>query len=157
MISLQQFTRGFSVPTIAIAVFCGLFIDARSMAGSQETYTALYTLLDKTGWSPECTLLEVSPGVFLGTLNLDGTVETRLFRITSTGDFAVVSILSKDQTGAQTEGSLMQASNGSIYGSSMGYGPNGLGTIFRVGPGGAAAAINTQIGISTPLTQGSDT
>lgn len=128
---------------------------ARATANAQDTYTVLHTV-PQNYLAPECTLVEVSPGVFLGTLVLDGTTNTIIFRVTSTGEFASLSRTSLSQVGGWTEGPLLQASDGAIYGNTMGYGPNGLGTIFRANVKGAVSVLNSQIGYSSPLIEGGD-
>jgi hypothetical protein len=140
-------------------LLCGAVVTAlgiQAPATGQATYTVLHQIAASTNLSPECTLLEVSPGEFMGTLVLDGTIQTRIFRVTSTGQFAILASMNKNQDGAWTEGALVQANNGAVYGSTMGYGPNGLGTVFRTNTRGAVSVVNSQISIPSPLVEGSD-
>ncbi len=126
-----------------------VLIDA-SMAQAQR-YTVLYNFPDNENSSPQCPLIEITPGVYYG-----GSQDT-LFSITPAGVFTpLFTFDSTGPLGAGPEAGVIEASNGTLYGVTYLGAPSGGGAVFKSDLAGNVTTLNTQVYHSTPLTEGLD-
>ena len=100
--------------------------------------TSLHSFNHTTdGTHPLATLIQANDGNFYGTNNPVGSVSTcnpscgTVFRITSGGAFTTVHTFNLTD-GAYPHGSLVQATDGSFYGTTIFGGGNSEGTVFRL-------------------------
>jgi uncharacterized repeat protein (TIGR03803 family) len=103
------------------------------------TFTVLYQFTGGTdGGHPASALIQASDGNLYGT-TFPGTVDdgTVYKYVLSTGTFATILSLNQDQSqGRQISAPVVQAADGSLYGTAIFGGANGCGTIFRVATSG---------------------
>jgi len=114
------------------------------------TLTTLHSFLGTDGSEPLAALVEASNGNFYGTTsqggpNYDGTV----FEITPNGTLTTLynfcsRINCRD--GANPDAGLIQATDGSLYGTTQSGGANNLGTVFRFTPSGTLIALHSFAG-----------
>lgn len=127
------------------------------------TLTTLHRFSRTDGWYPIGTLLLASDGNFYGTTEVGGAAgeSGTIFRITPAGVFTLLQSLGGAGKGGRPRGSLIQASDGHIYGTTA-AGNIGHGTVFRLTLAGAMTTIHTFTGLangSAPfagLTDGGD-
>jgi|GEM_PF-977232 len=90
-------------------------------------------------------LVQAADGSFYGTTSAGGASGAgTVFKITPAGAFQTVAEFSGftgNERGAQPSSRLTLGSDGNYYGVNAQGGPDGLGTIFRVVPGGACVSI----------------
>ncbi len=109
--------------------------------------TRLFSFNGINGANPYASLVQGSDGNFYGTTtgggaNGKGTV----FKITPNGTLTFLHSFSGTNDGYDPEGSLIQASDGNFYGTTVGGGTNGNGgTVFQMTPSGN---LNTLIAFS---------
>ena len=97
---------------------------------------------------PETTLVEVKAGTFVGTY-LFG-----IFKITSVGEFKVLSDFQKTHYAGAVGGPLTPGSNGALFG--VAYDVNNDSGVYRVDSTGATVFINQSLQSAGPLTEGMD-
>ena len=99
------------------------------------------------GASPVGGLLEGSDGLLYGTTAEGGTnTAGTLFKLRKDGgDYAIVRHLSLSE-GRSPQGSLIEAGDGRIYGTTSGGGTNGAGVVFGVGSNGDGFAVLHEFG-----------
>jgi uncharacterized repeat protein (TIGR03803 family) len=132
--------------------------------------TAIYSFCSQTncadGSSPEAALIQANNGDLYGTtfhggIHGWGTV----FKITPEGALPTLhSFCSQPpcMDGAEPKGALVQAANGDLYGTTMGGGSNGGGTVFKITPGGTLTTLHRfrccadGIGPPSGLVEGAD-
>jgi uncharacterized repeat protein (TIGR03803 family) len=118
-------------------------------AGSSEPYTGL---------------VQGSDGNFYGTTGANGTSDDgTVFEITPSGTETVLHTFAKSGTDGQIPyAGLILGSDGNLYGTTYNGGANGLGTVFKVTPGGTETVLYSFAGGSDGehpyggVTQGSD-
>jgi uncharacterized repeat protein (TIGR03803 family) len=103
------------------------------------TVTTLHTFAGATDGQPSGTLYLASDGNFYGTTltggaNGYGTV----FRFALDGTLTTLDSFSFATTGYWSDGGLIQASDGNLYGASQSGGPSGNGVVFCLSPNAAA-------------------
>lgn len=92
---------------------------------------------------PEGRLLQASDGNFYGTTNYGGSDDVgTLFRLTPSGGFTVLHSMDGDSEGAYPSGSLVEADDGSFYGTTEDRGSGGRGTVFRVTRDGTLSVVH---------------
>lgn len=98
---------------------------------------------------PQTTLVEVSPGTFVGSYSFG------LFGVTSVGAFRVLASFQGNAYGSPVPGALVPASNGYLYGvRETGLGPT---EIYRTNPSGSLENIlNSSLSSAGPLIEASD-
>lgn len=114
------------------------------------TETVLYSFLGGTldGSTPSGSLIQASDGNFYGMTWSGGSQGVGIvFRITSGGTETVLHSF----TGATTDGSyptdsLMQASDGNLYGMTDEGGTSNVGTVFKITPSGAETVLHSFAG-----------
>jgi uncharacterized repeat protein (TIGR03803 family) len=112
-------------------------------AGALTTLYSLNGIEDRTdGAYPFAGLIQGSDGNFYGVtltgfdLDLEGTIydssDGTVFRVTPSGAYATLTDFNNSDDGSSPEASLVEASDGSLYGTTTTGGPGGHGTIFRL-------------------------
>jgi uncharacterized repeat protein (TIGR03803 family) len=130
------------VVTHLVAIFTLTLLVTNTNA---QTFTTLHSFDGTDGESPEARLVQATDGSFYGTTadggaNDGGTV----FKITASGTLtALYSFCSQSgcTDGEFPEAGLVQATNGSFYGTTVGGGTNGLGTVFTITASGTLTAL----------------
>ncbi len=100
-------------------------------------FTVLVNFTGPNGQQPYAALIQASDGNFYGTASLGGTDSLgTIFRVTPAGVFTTVytfpQVNGTEALGAFPRGSLVQGVDGNLYGTTMGGGTNGFGTVFRL-------------------------
>jgi uncharacterized repeat protein (TIGR03803 family) len=115
------------------------------------------------GAFPRGALLQIINGNFYGTASLGGTSNGTVFEISSTGVFTLLhTFMGSPFDGATPFAGLVQGTDGNFYGTTMTGGARGLGTIFRMTPGGTFTNFYSFTGKTdgtapfAPLVQGTD-
>jgi uncharacterized repeat protein (TIGR03803 family) len=116
---------------------------------SNGTMSALYSFTNGTdGGYPEAGLVLANDGNFYGTTYEGGTNGAgALFKITPSGgftplySFTTINKTGENQDGAYPAASLIQASDGNLYGTTSTGGTNGSGTLFKVSLGGSFSLV----------------
>lgn len=97
--------------------------------------TPIYSFTNgpSSGSNPQAGLVQASDGVLYGT-TVQGGLATAgtLFKLTTNGTFNTVWSFNVSPDGAEPGAGLVQASDGALYGTTIGGGTNGFGTIFRL-------------------------
>jgi len=118
-------------------------------------YTQLYAFCAQAnctdGANPYSGLVQGSDGNFYGTTQAGGQgiefPEGVLFRITPAGKYTLLHTFCTANTsctdGAQPYGSLVQATDGNFYGTTLYGGANNLGTIFQITPAGTYTVLHS--------------
>ena len=126
----------------AICVFCA----AAAIASPAQTFTTLHIFTGADGQEPyEEPLVQGTDGNLYGTTqgnptNIPGTV----FKMTPGGALTTIydfCSLSGCADGENPRGGLVQAANGNFYGTTAFGGANGLGTVFKITPGGTLTTL----------------
>jgi uncharacterized repeat protein (TIGR03803 family) len=96
------------------------------------------------GYFPLGGVIEGADGNFYGTTTVGGATAQEdwgvVYKITSAGEFTLLYSFSFSD-GDIPSSSLLQASDGSLYGTTWGGGLNGLGIIFKITPSGAFSTL----------------
>jgi uncharacterized protein (TIGR03437 family) len=108
--------------------------------------TALHNFAFTDGGSPLGTLIQATDGNFYGTTNTGGANNYgTIFRITPTGTLTTLYNFCAQSNcidGQNPVAGLIQASDGNLYGTASGGGPNGVGTIFEITLSGAFSTLH---------------
>ena len=106
-----------------------------SYSPGNNTYTTLFNLNDTSGAFPEGNLIQASNGLLYGMASTGGIHNDGVI-FSYNINTAVYSVLFdfNDTIGAYPYGSLLQASNGVLYGMTNEGGTNGAGVIFSYNP-----------------------
>ena len=96
------------------------------------------------GAYPAAALILAADGNFYGTTLSGGSAGLgTVFRMSPAGTVTVVHAFAGGATdGANPAAALIQAADGDFYGTTMGGGASGLGTVFRMTPGGAVTVLH---------------
>jgi uncharacterized repeat protein (TIGR03803 family) len=139
--SLVQATDGLLYGT---AYFGGTNGDGTVFQISTDgSFTELYSFTNGVdGANPGGSLIQASNGFLYGTTwdggtNIDGTV----FQISTNGSFTPIYSFTGGNDGADPYCSLVQASDGFLYGTAYYGGTNGDGTVFQISTGGTLTSI----------------
>lgn len=102
------------------------------------TLTTLYSFCDQDscahGDSPEAGLVQGRDGNFYGTTEFGGPLRPAVgtvFKITPSGTLTTLQDFTQGN-GAYPQGGLVQATDGSFYGTTRQGGPNGFGIVFKI-------------------------
>lgn len=137
------------IALLAIVVCLGQFDDGSLMAA--VTLTTLHVFRDNDGNAPQAALVLGANGNFYGTTAAGGTGTNciggcgTVFEITPGGMFTSLHSFT-NYDGSDPRAGLVQASDGNLYGTTAGggmFGPGGLGTVFRITPGGVVTTIHS--------------
>ncbi len=107
--------------------------------GANGSFTPLYSFTGRAdGARPDSGLLLAGDGYFYGTASGGGTNNYgTIFQISTNGSFTLLYSFTNGTDGADPGACLIQASNGSLYGTTWYGGSNGFGTVFRISTNGA--------------------
>ena len=108
-----------------------------SMAGT--SYTVIRGLsAGVEGGNPVGTLIQATDGNFYGTAySLSGGYEGSVFKMAPNGTTTVIKKFTQETEGGYPSGSLMQSTDGLLYGTNNSGGKDGDGTIFKLSTAGA--------------------
>jgi uncharacterized repeat protein (TIGR03803 family) len=129
------------------------------------SYTSLYSFGSSPtdGAGPNAGLVQSGDGNFYGTTLYGGTYgDGTVFRISPVGSLIIIWSFTGCRDGANPYAPLVQGSDGNFYGTTQNGGTYGVGTAFRITPGGSLTIIWSFTGGSdganplAPLVQGSD-
>ncbi|WP_158267521.1 choice-of-anchor tandem repeat GloVer-containing protein [Adhaeribacter arboris] len=102
----------------------GMFSIVRNLESADGTY-------------PEGNLIQGKDGNLYGLASGGGNYEAgTIFKVSLTGSFTVLRHLNKSLDGGQPLGSLLQATDGNLYGMTENGGKNNRGTIFKINSAG---------------------
>ena len=126
--------------TLAVALVTSVAAIVAIAAAEAQTLTTLHSFDGTDGSEPTYALTQATNGALYGTTTwLGGSLAGTVFKITTTGKFALLS--SFDNTDGDTPDSVLtQATNGDLYGSTELGGTScsgsGCGTLFKITPAG---------------------
>jgi uncharacterized repeat protein (TIGR03803 family) len=110
-----------------------------------------FTGLNDAGF-PWGNLVQARDGELYGTTQYGGTNgQGQVFRISTEGILTTLYSFSGPSDGGSPFGSLLYASDGNLYGTSLGGGANSYGTIFRMTTSGQLTTIYSFDGADNPL------
>jgi uncharacterized repeat protein (TIGR03803 family) len=99
------------------------------------TYTVIHSFnVNVDGANPQGSLIQASDGNFYGTTTVGGPSGGfgTVFKITSTGTLTTLHKFTGNPDGATPKGSLIQGTDGYLYGMTSSGGINGQGVIFKI-------------------------
>ncbi|MBN8702320.1 MAG: T9SS type A sorting domain-containing protein [Bacteroidetes bacterium] len=105
------------------------------------TISNIHFFNDTAGNAPRCTLLPVNDTLYGFTGGGGATTEGTLFSITTSGSFSLLHEFGTNSMGYSPFNTLLQASDGNMYGMNSAGGDFGFGTIFKVTPTGTISTI----------------
>ena len=104
---------------------------------SSSNVTPLHQFSGKDGANPLGALIQASDGNFYGTTKLGGAKsEGTIFKMDSLGNLTTLHSFTGGDDGAQPSGSLIQASDGYLYGATLVGGASSAGVVFRTDTSG---------------------
>ncbi len=104
---------------------------------SSGNVTPLHEFSGKDGANPLGALIQASDGSFYGTTSLGGAKsEGTIFKMDSSGNLTTLYSFTGGADGGQPSGSLIQASDGYLYGATLVGGVSGAGVVFRTDTSG---------------------
>jgi uncharacterized repeat protein (TIGR03803 family) len=104
---------------------------------SSGNVTPLHEFSGKDGANPLGALIQASDGYFYGTTNLGGAKsEGTIFKLDLSGNLTTLYSFTGGADGGQPSGSLIQASDGYLYGATLVGGASGAGVVFRTDTSG---------------------
>ena len=102
------------------------------------TLTILYDFAGRDGSHPDASLVQANDGNFYGTTAFGGSYDVgTVFRVTTTGTLTTLYDFPNKDDGQEPEASLIQATDGLLYGTTEYGGTAGGGTAFSLGTNGA--------------------
>jgi len=125
----------------------GVIVVCMSIAGishAQANLTTLVALQFKSGINPySMVLTQGADGNFYGTIPTGGLGAGTVFRVTPSGKFTLLHTFSSGADGGGPQGSLVQATNGLLYGTTAGGGDNQRGTVFEMSTKGVLTTLHS--------------
>ncbi len=104
--------------------------------------TSLFSFANTNGAVPFAGLVQDSGGTFYGTTTAGGAYGAgTVFKLAADGTFASLYSFTGGNDGSNCSGGLLLASDGNLYGTTVGGGAYGLGTVFRISPEGTLATL----------------
>jgi uncharacterized repeat protein (TIGR03803 family) len=105
----------------------------RSSKFAQGNTSLLHSFDAPAGGDPKGSLVQASNGIFYGTTEIGGTNNAgTIFKITKSGTYTVIKNLAGATDGDSPNGSLIQGTDGNLYGMNYSGGANSGGTIFKI-------------------------
>jgi uncharacterized repeat protein (TIGR03803 family) len=144
MITRLHPSRLFPFLGLAAAIAAGVLASA-SVATAQTSFAVLESFNCARGCNPQSRLIQAPDGTLYGTTDSGGLCGNcgTIFRLPLDGSGrAVLHFFSGGTDGAGPHGGLIQASDGTLYGTTAnGGGPSDGGTIFQMAPDGSGYTI----------------
>ncbi len=104
--------------------------------------TSLFSFANTNGAVPFAGLVQDSGGNFYGTTTAGGAYGAgTVFKLAADGTFTSLYSFSGGNDGSNCSGGLLLASDGNLYGTTVGGGVYGLGTVFRITSDGTLATL----------------
>jgi uncharacterized repeat protein (TIGR03803 family) len=124
----------------------GFTLCARAVALPAQTFTSLHSFDVTDGQNPYAGLVQGINGDGYGTTASGGPRLGSVFKITPSGSLTTLyGFCTANQDGCLDgqgpQGTLVQAANGDLYGTTLGAGANNYGTVFRITPSGTLTTI----------------
>jgi uncharacterized repeat protein (TIGR03803 family) len=157
--------KPYSASAVSSPCFIRFAILLASASAWAQSYTTLATFSGPNGSSPKATLVQGTDGNFYGTTSAGGANnQGSIFKITPGGVLTTIySFGSTAADGAMPLAGLIQGADGNFYGTASEGGMYGVGTVFKITPGGALTTLYSFSGATpdgaTPeaaLVQGTD-
>jgi uncharacterized repeat protein (TIGR03803 family) len=108
------------------------------------TLTTLYSFQGGAdGYGPKAGLIQATDGNFYGTNSGGGADfgDGTIFRITPGGMLTTLYSFTGKADGGSPQAGLIQANDGNFYGTTVGGGAHGFGTVFKITPGGTLTTL----------------
>jgi uncharacterized repeat protein (TIGR03803 family) len=106
------------------------------------TVTTLHTFTSSSDGSEPNGLIQGANGYFYGTASEGGAHGAgTIYKITTGGTFTTLYSFTGGADGSAPYGALVQGANGNFYGTTIGGGASGAGTIFQITPAGALTSL----------------
>lgn len=106
------------------------------------TLTVLHAFAGTDGSAPYGGLIQASDGNYYGVTSLGGTANAGvIYKITASGTFTPLHSLNGTTNGSGPGGSLIQATDGKLYGAAYAGGSSSLGTIFSITTSGTFSVL----------------
>ena len=130
--------RSTLVRLVAQVMAVGASVCAFSGVARAQTTEVLHSLSGSAdGAQPLAPLIQATDGNFYGTTSTGGSAGLgTIFKLTPRGTFTVLHHFAGGYDGAQPRASLLQATDGYFYGTTLKGGSADKGTVFRMTPGG---------------------
>jgi len=143
-------TTQYGGASTACSAGCGTIFEISP--ASPYTLTTLHSFDGTDGSGPDAGLTQAADGSLYGTTQLGGAGDNgTIFEISPASPYILTTLHSFDGTdGIKPLGALVQATNGNFYGTTLGGGANGDGTIFSIS--GTIPTVTTQAAASITLT-----
>ena len=124
-----------------------LAVIATTAVLGQPVFQTLHSFTGEDGRNPQSTLTEVTPGVFYGTTQNSNDGSSKLYKITSEGEFTVLHNFEPGAEGFRARGRLCLASDGQLYGKLDRGGPYLLhdGSVYRSDRNGNVTVMQNEI------------
>jgi uncharacterized repeat protein (TIGR03803 family) len=106
-------------------------------------FNSLFSFNDTDGSAPVAALFEAADGYLYGTTSSGSGRSSAgiVFRISTNGAFNSLHLFTGGNDGGEPDASLIQVSDGSLYGTTAEGGTNGAGTVFRISSNGALTSL----------------
>jgi uncharacterized repeat protein (TIGR03803 family) len=121
-----------------------LFVSTATALPAQ-TFTSLHNFDGTDGYFPYAGLVQATTGNLYGTTSLGAANGSgSVFKITPGGTLTTVYNFCSQNgcpDGSQPNAGLIQATNGDLYGTTLGGGNNGYGTVFKITPSGTLTTV----------------
>ncbi len=126
------------IAVVAIALLPALAADAQTVP-----FTSLHSFSGPvTGTYPSNTLVQGTDGNFYGTTQRGGTSQAgTVFQVTPAGVLTTLYSFDGLAQGGGPAAALVQATDGSFYGTTQQGGANGAGTVFQITPAGVLTTL----------------
>jgi uncharacterized repeat protein (TIGR03803 family) len=145
MVKLNWITRG-----------CGVFLlwTTAAVALPAQTFTILDSLNDVDGAYPVVPLIQATDGDLYGTMQYGGGNNFgTVFKMTPSGTLTTLFSFGTSGGHSPFPAGLVQATDGSFYGTTESGGANSVGTIFKITPSGSLTTLHvfTETGGEVPM------
>jgi uncharacterized repeat protein (TIGR03803 family) len=139
--ALIQANDGYFYGTASAGGISGLGTVFRVSANG--AFTSLFSFNDTDGATPAAALFQAADGYLYGTTT-SGTGRTAsgtVFRISTKGAYSPLYLFTGGIDGGEPDASLIQASDGNLYGTTAEGGTNGAGTVFQISTNGSLTSL----------------